>query len=200
MKRAFSLLETIFTAAIFSLLAISVGSFVINSYRTSRFAEEQREAIGSARRGIDTMVQEIKSARPGEDGSYPIQTADDFSFTFFGDIDGDSKVEKVRYWLEGTNLKKGVIKPSGTPLSYPSNTETIKILSPYVRNGATPIFRYYNSDYPGDLVNNPLPTPTRLLQTKLMQVTLQINVDVDKAPNSFILESQTQLRNLKTNL
>ena len=183
-----------------SLLSIAIGSFIVLSYRTSRFAEEQREAISSARRGIDTMVQEIRSARAGEDGSYPIQAAEDFSFTFFGDIDGDSRVEKVRYWLEASDLKKGVIEPAGTPLGYPANTETIRVLSPYVRNGTTPIFRYYNGDYPGDAVNNPLPTPTRLVQTKLMHVFLEINVDASRAPNSFVLESLTQLRNLKTNL
>ncbi len=198
--KAFGLIETIVSIAIFALITIAVGNFISASYRTSRFAEEQREAIVSARRGIETMIQEIKSARAGEDGSYPIQIAEDFSFTFFGDIDGDSRVEKVRYWLDGTNLKKGSIEPSGVPINYPSNTEIIKILSPYVRNGAIPIFHYFNSDYPGDVINNPLPTPTRLLQTKLMQVTLQINVDVNKAPNSFTLESLTELRNLKTNL
>lgn len=199
-KPAFGLLETIITLAISSLLAVAIGSFIVSSYKTSRFAEEQREAIVSARRGIDTMVQEIRSARAGEDGSYPVQAAEDFSFTFFGDIDGDARVEKVRYWLEGSDLKKGVIKPSGTPVAYPVNTETVRALSPYVHNGAAPIFRYYNGDYPGDVINNPLPTPTRLVQTKLMHVFLEINVDASRAPNSFVLESLTQLRNLKTNL
>jgi len=57
-KSAFGLLESIIALAIMSLLSIAIGSFIVLSYRTSRFAEEQREAISSARRGIDTMVQE----------------------------------------------------------------------------------------------------------------------------------------------
>lgn len=199
-KPALSLIEMIIALAIGSLIAIAMGQFITSSYRTIRFAEEQHEAIASARRGVETMIKEIRSAKSGADGSFAIQAAEDYSFTFFADIDNDNAIEKVRYYLDGTNLKKGIIEPTTPPTIYPPANETVKILSPYVRNHDLPIFKYFNGDYPGDVINNPLPTPTRLLDTKLMQVTLLINVDESRAPNSFILESQTQLRNLKTNL
>ncbi len=89
----FSIIEIVIAAAILAMLSLAIGSFTIFNYRTARFADEQREAIKSARQGIDTMVKEIRSARSGDDGSYAIQAAEDFSVTFFSDNNNDNKTE-----------------------------------------------------------------------------------------------------------
>jgi hypothetical protein len=57
-----------------------------------------------------------------------------------------------------------------------------------------PIFRYFDGN------NQELPAPSRLKDTKLMKVYLVINVDPNKPPVDFVLESNVQIRNLKTNL
>jgi len=201
-ERGFSLIETIVLIFVFAIVMAALNTFIIRTYRLYNYNFQQVAAINEARRGIETMVKEIRKARHGDDGAYPISQAGDFNFIFYGDVDGiASTTERVRYFLDGKNFKKGVIKPTGDPPQYVLSGETITILSAYVQNGtSSPVFKYYNGDWPGDTINNPLPTLTRLTDTKLMHVYLKINFDPARPPDDFILESDTQIRNLKTNL
>jgi type II secretory pathway pseudopilin PulG len=199
--KAFSLVETIISIFVFGLCLVLVSTIILGLYKTYKYNFEQIQAINEARKGIETMVREIREAKYGDDGSYPLVEAGDFQFIFYGDIDKDTATERVRYFLQGTNLKKGIVEPSGDPPEYILSNETISILSQYVRNGAAPvIFTYYNGDWPGDTQHNPLPTLTRLSDTKLMHVYLKINVDPNRPPDDFELESDAQIRNLKVNL
>ena len=185
----------------FSFAIATLGNFILTSYRAYNYNFQQIAAINEARRGIEIMVKEIREAKTGDDGSYPLVQAGDLQFIFYSDIDGDAATERVRYFLDGSNLKKGVVKSSGDPPLYDVSTETISVLSQYVRNVASePIFTYYNGDWPADTTHNPLPTLTRLSDTKLMHVYLKINVDPNRPPDNFELESDSQIRNLKTNL
>lgn len=321
-KKSFTLIETIIAIFIFVLALGSVVGFIVSAYRTHGYAWEQSIAIDEARRGIEIMVKEIREARTGDDGSFPIEKADDKEFIFYSDIDGDGETERVRYFLglvnsethikdcvtfidggscsvefsdflsgtleqakvkvsvegdfgryneyaeiyadgnylgticqtecsdcagtwEGTKtfdvtnqaqdgiiqfvadatfqvndicdwenpghamkarfefsftetlsgaeheFKKGVIEPTGSPVEYPQDQEKVSILSSYVRN-TPPIFRYFDKD--GNEITD---LPARLIDTKLMEVYLVINVDPNKPPQDFELKSSIQLRNLK---
>jgi hypothetical protein len=200
-KKGTSIIEAVVLIFVFALAMTALTSFIINAYRAYNFNFQQIVAINEGRRGIETIVKEIREATYGDDGSYPIVEAGDNQFIFFSDIDKDTVVERVRYFLDGNNLKKGILKPTGDPPRYVLSDETVSFLSAYVRNtSSTPIFTYYNGDWPQDTINNPLPTLTRLTDTKLMHVYVIINVDPNRPPDDFILESDTQIRNLKTNL
>jgi hypothetical protein len=106
------------------------------------------------------------------------------------------KVKFELSWIEEipgaeNELRKGVIEPTPSPVEYPSSQEKISILSSYVRN-TSPIFEYY------DASGNKIETyPARLSDTKLMKVFLKINVNPNRAPQDFELESYVQPRNLK---
>jgi hypothetical protein len=200
-EKGTSIIEAIVLIFVFAMAMTVLSIFIINTYRAYNFNLQQVVAINESRRGIETMVKEIREATWGEDGSYPIVEAGDDHFIFFSDIDQDTAVERVRYFLDGTSLKKEVLKPTGDPPQYVPGSETVLTLSTYVRNsGSIPVFKYYNGDWPQDTVNNPLPTLTRLTDTKLMHIYIVINVDPARPPDDFILESDTQIRNLKTNL
>ena len=195
-----SLLEIIIYIAVFSIVAMLTARFVAQGYKVYYFGQEQSDAIRSAQKGIEVMVKEIREARHADNGTYPLGLANDQEFIFYSDIDQDNYTEKVRYFLDGENFKKGIINPSETePINY-DGEEMVTILSEYVRNGAEPIFYYYNGDWPADTENNPLPSPARLIETKLMRVYLKINVFIERSPDDFELESSVQIRNLKTNL
>ena len=90
-------------------------------------------------------------------------------------------------------LRKGVIEPSGYPISYPADQEKISILSRYIRN-QLPVFRYFDEQ------GQELPPPARLEDPKLIRTNLVINVNPKRPPQNFELESNVQIRNLKTNL
>jgi prepilin-type N-terminal cleavage/methylation domain-containing protein len=91
-------------------------------------------------------------------------------------------------------FKKGVVEPvvgPGGKISYPLDQEKITILTSYVRN-EPPIFEYFDKD--GKKIEE---YPARLIDTKLIKVYLVVNVDPNRPPQDFELESYVQLRNLK---
>lgn len=189
-RQGYALIEIITGITIFSLIFGVLISLIVLGYHIQNYAWQQSLAIGEARRGIETMVNEIRKASLGEDGSYIIEKAEDYQFIFYSDINNDGKTERVRYFVDEKIFKKGVIEPSDWPIKYPIKNEQIYILSQYVQN-QPPIFRYYDSQ------GVELPAPARLKDTKLMKVYLVINVDPNRPPNDFELESSVQLRNLK---
>ncbi|MBL7053326.1 MAG: type II secretion system protein [Candidatus Portnoybacteria bacterium] len=328
-KNGFTLIEMLVTMSIFVIAMGTVAGFVITSYRSQGYILQQSSAIDEARKGIETMVKEIREAKMGDDGSYIIEKAEDYEIIFYSDIDKDGETEKIRYFIYQTStiiseeddcvsynqggscnvdfnnftdqpieqaeveicaegdlnggneyvdvyadgeylnqicrngcgqcsnqwdgctpfdvttqaadgsisfmadgssavgsggsgfcnweqnnhsmkarftftwtetdmneniiLRKGVTQPTGYPIEYPEENEDITILSQYIRN-QLPIFRYFDGD------NNELDNPARLEDTKLMRVHLIINIDPLRAPEDFELESNVQIRNLKTNL
>jgi type II secretory pathway pseudopilin PulG len=320
--KAFTLVETIVAIIVFALAMGAVSGLIVTLYRTHGYTWQQSIAIEEARRGIETMVKEIREARSGDDGSYSIEKADDKEFIFYSNIDKDKAVERVRYFLgtvssgsqtqecvtflkggacsvtfsnflkgtlksarvkvslegdfgasneygeifadgiklgdicktgcsdcagswQGTTtydvtlqaggnsiqfladatswvdpicswqepnhsmkarfefswteeisgfaheLRKGVTDLAGEPIQYPLDQEKISIISSYVRN-IPPIFKYFDAS--GNEITN---YPARLIDTKLMKVFLVVNVDPNRPPQDFELESSVQLRNLK---
>ena len=326
---SFTLTEAIVAIFVFSLLMGAISATILILYRTHSYEWQQSIAVEDARRGIETIVKEIREAREGENGAYPIEYAGDKEFIFYSDIDNDGKTERVRYFLgkietenffgecqsnqkggscsvnfsnfikengkvtsailkvaargdlnssyeyltisvngqelgdkicqtgcsqcpsnfEGmktfditdfaktgslvilakascpnpnkesrcvdvicdsntisfkarfelsitqevqtTELKKGVIKAVGDPPTYPLEQEEISLITSYVRN-SPPIFEYFDQNG-----NKIIDYPARLKDTKVMKIFLVINVDPNRPPTEFQLESFVQLRNLK---
>jgi type II secretory pathway pseudopilin PulG len=321
--RGFTLIETLVMIFVLILTLGATAGFAVVAYRTYGFTWQQSTAIDEARRGIETMVKEVRAARTGEDGSYPIEKAEDKELIFYSDIDGDGKTERVRYFLGTVNsgsqtkecqtsvkggtcsadfsaflkgtlisaqvkasldgdfgasqeyaeifadvtklgdicrgsssgcsdcpgawqgqtvfdvtnqasdnsisfladattpvdpicshamkakfefswtenlagfaheFKKGVVQPLTGPdgrVTYPSDQEEFIFLTSYVRN-EPPIFEYFDKN--GNKITD---YPARLVDTVLLKVYLVVNVDPNRPPGDFGLESYVQLRNLK---
>jgi len=97
--KSFTLIETLVAIVILTLAFGAVFGFIVMLYRTQSFSLNQAMAVDEAQRGVKTMIREIREARPGDDGSYSIEKADDKEFIFYSDIDKDDEVERVRYFL-----------------------------------------------------------------------------------------------------
>ncbi|HDL10182.1 MAG TPA: type II secretion system protein [Candidatus Omnitrophica bacterium] len=195
--KGFTLIETIVVIIVFTLALGALFALIMMAYRTQSYTWEQSQAIEEARRGVETMVREIREARNGDNGAYIIFVTQDREFGFYSDIDKDFDIERVRYFVEGDPdvpegalFKKGVINPVGIPATYPTSSEVVTTLAKYVRNGP-PIFRYYDEN------GNELSPPARRKDTTLMEVYLVINVDRNRTPQDFELKSRTQIRNLR---
>ncbi len=199
-QTGFSLLELSITLGIFIIIVLAWNNFTLQNLRSTAFGQEQLEAIRHAQNGINLMSKEIRELSPAEDGAYGLELAGDQEIIFYSDIDQDVYAERVRYFLEDDILKKGVTEPTGEPLTYNPTNEIVSTISEHVRNDTLPIFTYFNGDYPYDTINNPLPAPARMIETKLINVFLRINIDPQRAPDDFDLHTDVQLRNLKTNL
>lgn len=193
----FTLIELIVVMAITGILSLGILALQRVMSNSSLSTLGSYLNVEEANRGIITMVKEIRNIRAGDNAAYPLERAQDQEMVFYSDVDFDGDTDKVRYTLSGTQFIRGVINPVGFPATYPSSDEKIKVIAENVQNGSNPVFYYYNGDWPDDTVNNPLPSPARLSDTKLMKVRLEIG---DNANNPYILESYVQIRMLKNNL
>lgn len=196
-----TLMEVLVSLGIFLLLSLTIYTFIKQSYRIQDFSLEQSISIAEAQRGVESLVKEAREALPSDTGAYAIEYGSTHEFIFYSDFDRDSTIERVRYYLNGSDFVKGVTEPTGNPLQYLPSNEVKKTISRYVRNSVTePIFYYYNGDWPGDTVNNPLTTPINPTDLRMLKIYLKINVRPERAPTDYILESYVGVRNLKNNL
>ncbi len=101
--KGFTLVETIVVIFVFTLIMGAVSGLIVMAYRTKSYTWYQSTAIDEARRGIETMIKEIREAKSGDNGFYPVESAGDKEFIFYSDIDNDGKTERVRYFLATVN-------------------------------------------------------------------------------------------------
>lgn len=99
MKRGFTIIETLVAIAVFILAMGAVSLFIIMAYRSQTYIWQQSRAVDEARKGVETMVKELREAREGDDGSYPLEKSEDKEIIFYSDIDQDEQTERVRYFL-----------------------------------------------------------------------------------------------------
>ncbi len=191
----FTLIETVAVIAITALVFAAVSWAIVSFYRANGYIIHQAYAVDSARKGIEVMTREIREAAYSDTGAYPIVSAGDTEFIFYSDINRDSSIERVRYFLDGSNFKRGVIEASGEPLVYNPANESVSILSEYVRNTPSqPVFTFYDSS--GKEIANPI----NVADITLVGTRLVVNAVEGRAPEEFTLRSTAQIRNLKTNL
>ena len=151
-----------------------------------------------ARKVLQPIASEIRSASPSSLGAYPIEEANNTEFIFFTDTDNNGTKERIRYFLSGTTLERGVIVASGSPLQYLSANEVVTEIVHNVNNGATPIFSYYDSSYNGS--SAALTQPLSIFAVRLVKITLVIDADPNRPPAPVTASTQVSIRNLKDNL
>lgn len=194
----FTLVEIIVTMAIFSIIMGAVGFFARDTFYYNSLFSGGLTSYDEAKKVLQPIASEIRSASPSSLGSYSIEQASATSFIFFTDVNNDGLKERIRYFQSGTILKRGVISPTGSPLQYLTANEKITDVIPNLRNGGTPIFTYYDSNYNGS--TNPLTQPVTNTVVRLLKITLIIDVDPNRPPAPMTVTTQVTLRNLKDNL
>lgn len=191
----FTLIEVFTVIAISTLSFFVINSFILRMYRANSYATEQSVAIDQARKGILDIVECLRGATISDTGSFPIVSVGTSTITFYSNIDNDVNVEKVRYFLDGNILKRGVKKSTGSPLAYTSSEE-VKVIAENVRNviNITDIFNYYNN------LGVKITDLTKITDITFVKVNLIIDINPNRAPEDFNLRSSVSIRNLKTNL
>lgn len=195
-KKGFSLVEVLFGVSIFVLIMGALILFSRNIWDYNSFVSLGLANADAGRQVLKTMVSEIRTASDANTGAYTIGVAGNTAFTFYSDIDNDGLKEKVRYFLTGTTLQKGVIKPTGSPLIYNSLNEKISTLASNVIN--TSIFEYYDKNYDGTTA--PLSSPVNLPAVRLIKIIMTIEKDPNRLPAPKTFSTQVSIRNLKDNL
>ncbi|MFM2415005.1 MAG: hypothetical protein RI911_698, partial [Candidatus Parcubacteria bacterium] len=170
--RGFSLIEVMVTVFVFTMLSMALYTLYKSLSQSNRVLGESITAQDEARKVLKPLVGEVRDASTSSTGTYPIESATTTSFVFYSNIDNDTLVERVRYYQSGTILKKGIIKPSGSPLSYDTATEIVTDVIHNLANGTTPIFTYYDRNYTG--TQAPLSTPVNISQVRLVKIYVTI--------------------------
>lgn len=170
----------------------------LRSWRTNGFILESGIAASAASRAVRETVSDLRRVRQADNGDYPLESGEDFDLEAYVDIDDDGVTERVHYFLDGTDFNRGVTEPSATvPVTYPSGDQTVSTLVSEVANESDePVFEYYDENYPGDTVNNPMSVPVAISDVRLVKVRIVINIDPRRAPEDTNIESMAELRNI----
>lgn len=196
-QSGFSVIELLITVFVFTMLSMAVYTLFHSISSSNRVLSASITAQDEARKVLKPLVGEVRDATTSSTGTYAIHSASNTEFAFYSNVDSDTLVERVRYFLSGTTLKKGVIKPSGAPLTYDSTSEIVTDVIHHMANGATPIFSYYDKNYTG--TQAALSTPILVSSVRLVKIYVIIDPLGASSPSPTIMTTQVQLRNLKDN-
>lgn len=195
----FTLIEIVITTFIGGLLTVLVYDFIRESMFMQTYISEQSTAISEARKGMEKFTTELRETTTADTGAYGLETAAAQEIIFYSDVDKDIGIEKIHYYLDGTNLIKGITESTGNPPDYTESEQTA-IVSSYIVNDGEPVFTYYDQNYPIDLITNPLADPVDVSSVTLVEIHLDVNVTPERIPDTYTLESYVQIRNFKNNL
>jgi prepilin-type N-terminal cleavage/methylation domain-containing protein len=198
-ENGFTLIEILVSSAILVILGAGFLGMQYIFSQNQVTSWRNYANIEESNRVVSKFVKEIRDARLSDEGSHPLVTTSDNEIVFYSDIDYDGDVERIRYTQSTNQLIKGVIEPSGEPISYPLGTEAETVVAENVVSSPDPSFYYYNEDWPGDVVNNPLAEIDRISDTRIVKIILTINIRPDDPSSEFTLESSGQIRMLKEN-
>lgn len=199
--KGMTLIEMLVAIAVMLIIMQGFTLLLVNSWENNKSIIETGLASSLASRTVNKTIIQFRAIKQGDNGDFPIESADDFDIVIYTDIDDDGVTERVHYYLDlaSDEFRRGVTDPntSTTPVTYPATDTTTTTLAEYIVNeNDNPIFYYYNDNYPGDTVNNPLITPTSPGDIQLIRMKLLVNIDPIRAPNNINIESFVDLRNL----
>jgi prepilin-type N-terminal cleavage/methylation domain-containing protein len=195
-QKGLTLIELLITISISGVIGLGLVSLQYILSQNQIAITKSYKSVDSANFTVSNLIKEIRMARQSDNGAYLLSLAGNQEIIFYSDIDFDEKTEWVRYYLNGTDLIKEIIKPSGYPAIYDSLKKTSSVVTEGVRNGTTSIFYYYNQNWPYDTINNPLAADDRLSETKTIKIYLRANVE-NRPERDYVIESFSQIRSVK---
>ncbi|MFA4818044.1 MAG: hypothetical protein WC608_05015 [Parcubacteria group bacterium] len=197
-KLGMTLIEALLAIMIFTFGILGFSQLFVKSWQSNQYSYEMGQSTFAVSQGVNKMVDYIRRARQGDDGSYPIKVADDDEFIFFCDYDKNGITERVHMYKSNGKILMGYRKPStGLPKTYATGDEaTLTLAQDVVNDANTPVFSYYNKNYPGDQTHNPVSTPAIVSDIRLVKINLAVDPNVNRAPNSVQMESFVEMRNL----
>ena len=192
-----TLVEVVITIALFTMILGAVSLFGMNVFSYRRSVSGSYEIVQNSQLILKTMASELREMAPAITGAYPLAVAGSSTVTFFSDVDNNGVPEQIRYFVSNKELYRGVVKASGSPISYNQSNEVVSGMLDYVTNASSsPIFEYFNENYSG--TSSPMVQPVQTSSVRLIRINLNLTSPDSISSNSYTTE--VTLRNLKDNL
>ncbi len=193
----FTLVEALVAVSIFTMLMIGVTLMLKDVFYTFNQQNLTLNSIDAARLASFNFTNEIRNAAYGNDGSFPLNQASSSQIIFFSTYGASSNnINRIRYYITNSTLYKGVIVPTGNPLTYGSTEATSSVLTGLA---TTTTFSYFDGSYAG--TSTPLSQPVNVNDVKFVQINLVITKqEIRNATTTFLVSGGAAMRNLKINL
>lgn len=194
--RGVSLVELVMAIALLSIVMTGMSLFFVRVWQTQSFTLRVGQVSLAASKGVESVIDLIRNARTGADGSFPVVTATETEFSFFADRDQDGTIERIHLFYDAGStpkqLKYGIRNPtSGTPPTYSSGDESVSTLATFVVNTSSePIFTYYDRD---NILLSASPTVSDI---RMVNVSIRVNSDPSSGFDAIEFSSFGSLRNL----
>jgi len=197
-SKGMSLIEVLVAISIFTIGIMGFTQLFMRSWQINSHTMQMGQTSLAVSQSVNKMVGYLRKTRQGDDGAYAIKAASKNDLVVFADYDKDGTAERLHFYLQSGQLKMGITKPTETiPKTYPSGDQTVVVITDKIVNDTnSPLFYYYNKNYPGDSANNPVPDPVDIFTIRLIKVSLKVNIDPAKNPTPLEMESFVELRNL----
>ncbi|MBN1585331.1 hypothetical protein JW899_03110 [Candidatus Uhrbacteria bacterium] len=190
----FTVIEALVTLALAMAIGLAALTFQKDIYVLNDGLSSSLTAQGQLRQALRLMTTHLRMASPSSTGAYPIAEADSSRVAFYSDIDGDGVFERVRYFLDGTTLRQGLTEPTGDPLAYDPDSETVIDIVDGIQAG-TDVFGYHDGSYDG--LTPALDEPVDISRIRLIRLTLAVHRPSARQSGPITMSSVVMLRNLK---
>lgn len=190
------MLEAVITIVIVAIIVAGVGLLSNQLFRFRNIIDETLSTEQELGQVISPFVTELRSAQISSTGIYPIEAASTSSITFYSDVNKDGLVERLRYFLDGQVLKRGVVAPSGNPPSYNLGSETVKEMLHGIIIGSAGIFAYFGVG--ADMDSAPMSSPITVDLIRTVKISVTVDKNPAESPGSTKYETSATPRNLRT--
>jgi len=197
-SRGFGLIEFIVVVAVMLIVTIAIARFHGDMLEINRISQEGLRTQQELRRFSREIAAELRSAQDSATGSYPLEAISTSSITFYSDVTGDRKSERLRYYISDGTLMRGETIPTGAPLSYDTGDETVMVVARYLVATSTPIFSYYDggSGYAAQSLAEPIDIST----VRMIGISVTVDKDAGMPPEAITVGTAVSIRSLKDNL
>lgn len=183
----FTLIELLVAIALIGIMSIVIDDLFLTTWSSFRYTNDGLAAEQETRTASEKILVDLRQATA-------INTISSSSITFYRLFGNDTIPTKMEISLSGSQLNYSKTTPSGTPpnVTYPVTNKTTQIIATHLVNTTNVIF------VPYDASNQPLPYSS-IGSIKMVKLILMADIDPQKDPTAFRLETNVQLRNFKIN-
>ena len=196
-RSGFSLAEVLIVVAIAASIVVVVANLNGAVNLLNGLVGQQLQSASDISDELQTMTAEIRSAETSQNGAYPIDSASTSSFAFYSDINKNGNVEHVRYFYATGTIYRGVITPTGTPVTYPTSSEVVTSIIGNIVPPATssPVFSYYDDTYTGS--QSPMTYPLLIPSVRLVDISFKVQQNQTSTSQRSPLQYFSSLVNIR---